>query len=85
MTNVTWTRECSECAREVAAHHYSPDVRSRAEEIYRGARIGQTLTPLNVEFITAMRSRFDPFISDPSKSAQAAFERAWSAAWDAAK
>lgn len=86
MNNVIWTLDCSECAREIAAHHYSPDVRSRAEEIYRGARVGQTLTPLNIEFVTSMRSRFDPFTGhDASKAAQVAFERAWGATWDAAR
>ena len=84
-TQPIWTEACRDAVRVVAGFHNSADVRSRAGEILAGARIGQTLTPMNVEFIGAMRSRFDGRGDADSVAAERGFELAWAAAYAAAK
>jgi hypothetical protein len=83
--NPIWTAQLREAARQISISHRNRDIRSRAQEIWAGARVGSILTDLNIEFITAMRSRFDPYGDSASCATETAFNLAWSDAWDAAK
>ena len=81
---VIWTAELRDAALAVATEHSSQDVRSRASEIARGARVGETLTPMNCEFIAALRSRFSGSGSIIARETEQAFDARWGTAWEAA-
>jgi hypothetical protein len=84
----TWTAELRETATALAAGHRNADLKSRADEIARGAKVGSTLSAMNVEFVTAMRSRFGGFriADDAAEDArlEREFDAAWGRAWDKA-
>ena len=84
---VIWTAELATASREIADLHPNPGLQMRASEIANGAVVGELLTPINVEFVCALRSRFGVGIESDEpdvRVAERAFEAAWGTAWDAA-
>ena len=77
---VTWTAALRAACQEIAENGSTADLRSRADEIARGARPGAILTPMNVEFVSAMRSRFGCGGIVASEAEQA-FDARWATAW----
>lgn len=84
-TNPTWTQALRNATGVIATSPAaSADLRSRAQEIYNGAKVGAQLSDMNVEFIAAMRSRFKFSYSAGPESPGALFDRLWGEAWNAA-
>lgn len=81
---IIWTAELAGAALAVAresdnsAWANTPDVRDRAAEIARYAKVGQALEPHQVDFVQALRSRLG---EAPVSHRQ--FDSAWGIAWNA--
>ncbi len=87
---VTWTKELHAAAAAIARDFsrqdesrrgLAADVRERATELERCAKVGAELKSFQVEVVSQFRQRLaDPYLSFAGAEA---FESAWAAAWSA--
>jgi hypothetical protein len=80
---IIWTAELRATCGEIVTRHHNSDIVSRAHEIWHGAKVGAKLSPMNVEFVTSMRSRFCA-ADAADRQVEHNFNAAWGDAYDAA-